>query len=118
MPTYPSKEFKLLAEQIQQLAPGRGAAICTDRITVDGCPVGYLYRAEPDWEQDSGWVFTAGDESEAYMDDASNLAFYNVNTVANYDPEIIPLLDAPVGSAFYRTENGFEPDPEGAPTEG
>jgi len=48
----------------------------------------------------------------------SNLAFYNVNTVANYDPEIIPLLDAPVGSAFYRTENGFEPDPEGAPTEG
>jgi hypothetical protein len=30
---------------------------------------------------------------------------YDVNTIANYDPEIIPFLDAPVGSAFER-ENG------------
>ena len=76
MPASPSKQFKLLPEQIQQLAPGRGVAICTDRITVDGCPVGYMYRAEPDGKHDSGWVLTAGDESEAYMDNASNLAFY------------------------------------------
>jgi hypothetical protein len=25
-----------------------------------------------------------------------------VNTIANYDPEIIPLLDSPFGSAFAR----------------
>ena len=42
----------------------------TDRILVDGEKVGYMYREEPadgnDW--DSGWRFTAGDESQEYMD--------------------------------------------------
>jgi hypothetical protein len=27
---------------------------------------------------------------------------YDVNTIANYDRDIIPLLDAPAGSAFMR----------------
>ena len=31
------------------------------------------------------------------MDEASNHGVYDVNTIANYDPDIIPLLDAPVG---------------------
>lgn len=41
-----------------------------DRILVDGCKVGYMYREEPDVDcemADSGWRFTAGDESEEYM---------------------------------------------------
>ena len=42
------------------------------------------------------------------MDDAANLAIYDVNTIANYDPEIVPLLDAPIGSAFER-EGGTGP---------
>ena len=46
--------------------------IATDRITVDGMPVGYMYREKPKegaWfeEYDSGWRFTAGDESDEYM---------------------------------------------------
>lgn len=117
MPTSPPKQFRFLAEQIRQLVAGRGGAICTDRITVDGCLVGYMYRSEPVNEHDSGWAFMAGDESDAYMDNASNHGIYDVNTVANYDPEIIPLLDASIGSAFFRTETGFAPDPEGAPHE-
>ena len=43
--------------------------IATDRITVDGLPVGYMYREKPEegdpFERyDSGWRFTAGDESD------------------------------------------------------
>ena len=34
---------------------------------VEGCKVVYCYREEPDGGWDSGWRFTAGDESEAYM---------------------------------------------------
>ena len=37
-----------------------------------------------------------------------DLAVYDVNTIANYDPEIVRLLDAPVGSAFER-EGGSGP---------
>lgn len=44
----------------------------------------------------------AGDESQEYMDDSSNHAIYDVNTIANYCPDIIPLLDAPSASAFAR----------------
>ena len=36
------------------------------------------------------------------MDDPANHAVYDVNTIANYDPDIVPFLDAPAGSAFER----------------
>ena len=112
-----NKHFKLSAEQLRPLATGRGGAIASDRITVDGHSVGYMYRTRPHNDLDSGWAFLAGDESDDYMTHASNHAIYDVNTIANYDPDIIPLLDAPVGSAFIRTASGLVPDPQGAPTE-
>lgn len=84
----------------------RGSCIASDRILVDGVRVGYLYRERPDGTVDSGWRFFSGDESQGYVDDPSNFAIYDVNTVANYDPEVIPLLDAPIGAAYER-------DPEG-----
>jgi len=37
---------------------------------------------------------------------SSNHAIYDVNTIANYDPEIIPFLNAPIGSAFERDSDG------------
>ena len=98
------KKFALRADQIRPLAKGRGGCFATDRITVDGCKVGYMYREEPDFDSDSGWRFFSGQESQAYLDDPRYLAIYDVNTIANYDPEIIPLLDAPVGSAFERVD--------------
>jgi hypothetical protein len=96
------KKFALRADQIRPLAPNRGGSIATDMITVEGRKVGYMYREEPDNDIDSGWRFMSGRESQAYMDDAANHGIYYVNTVANYDPDIIPFLDAPVGSAFER----------------
>lgn len=112
-----SKQFRLSAEQIRPLATGRGGALASDRITVDARQVGYMYRSPPNDRFDSGWAFLAGDEDDAYMDDAASHAIYDANTIANYDPEIIPMLDASVGSAFIRTESGLVPDPDGAPSE-
>jgi hypothetical protein len=40
---------------------------------------------------DSGWCFMSGDESQEYMDDDSNHAIYDVNTIANYSPDITPF---------------------------
>jgi hypothetical protein len=95
-----TKRFKLSSHDIRPLAKGHGACIATDMITVDGLPVGFMYREEPDNEVDSGWRFLAGLETQDYMDDADKHAIYDCNTIANYDPAIIPLLDAPTGSAF------------------
>ena len=45
------------------MALGYGSCYASDRIAVDGCPVGYCYREEPDndTDTDSGWRFFAGE---------------------------------------------------------
>lgn len=96
------KRYRLHPDQIRPLAPGHGGCVASDRIPVDGCPVGYMYREAPVRELDSGWRFLAGDEDEAYMADTGNHSVYDVNTIANYDPAIVELLDFPFGAAFAR----------------
>ena len=102
-----SKNFKLKAEEIKDLKTGMGAAYATDKITVDGEKVGFMYRQKPDNDQDSGWRFFSGTEDEAYTSNPDHISIYDVNTIANYDPSIIPYLDAPVGSAYERTGTGW-----------
>ena len=82
------------------------ACISTDRIMVDGKKIGYMYREYPDFDGDSGWRFTAGDEDVEYMENPDNSGLYSLNTVANKDIEIIMFLDFPIGTAFYRDETG------------
>lgn len=101
-----SKEYVLDASEIVPLAQGYGSCIASDRITVDGRPVGYMYREKPDNDLDSGWRFFAGDESGKYAGQPENFGLFDVNTIANYDTAIIPLLHAPAGSAFRRKGSG------------
>jgi|SRR5688572_1539871 len=104
------KAFKIPGDQILRLIPNMGSCIASDRITVDGARIGYMYREQPDNDVDCGWRFLSGDESQEYADTPDNFAIYEVNTICNYDPAIIPLLDAPFGSAFGRVPgtDGFE----------
>lgn len=94
------KQFKV--RQIKQLVPSMGGCIASDRITVDGKQVGSMIREATERTDDSGWVFLAGDESQAYLDEPTNLAVYDVNTIANYDLAIIPYLYALPGQRFDR----------------
>ncbi len=114
-----AKKFRLKAEEIKPLATGHGACIATDMITVKGKPVGFMYRAAPDADGDSGWRFMAGTEDQDYMDEADNHGIYDVNTIANYDPSIISLLDSPEGSVFERTPGAknFRPVEDWQPEE-
>lgn len=101
------KKFLIPADRLRPLAEGHGGCYATDRITVDGMPVGYMYREDPDLEVEGGWRFFAGDETDEYVNDPANLALYDVNTIANCDPDIIPYLRSPIGSAFVREGLGF-----------
>lgn len=102
----PAKKFALSPAEIKPLATGKGGCISTDKITVEGRPVGYMVREEPMFPEDSGWAFQAGDETQAYMDDPSNHGVFDVNTIANLSPDIIPLLDTPPPAAFARSASG------------
>jgi hypothetical protein len=98
------KKFKLKAEEIIDLISPVGAGIATDKITVDGLRVGFMYREEPRDEYDSGWIFLSGTEDQDYVDDPKNMMLYSLNTIANCDPAIIPYLNSPIGTNLERIE--------------
>ena len=103
-----NRNYHVNAEDVKSLLPdwsGADGCIATNRITVEGRKVGYCYREKPDGGWDSGWRFTAGDESDEYMDDPNNAGIYKLNTICNDDPDIIPLLNTPAPCAFERDEN-------------
>ena len=106
-----AKRLRLNTAQIRPLAEGYGSCFATDRITMKGKRVGFMYRQAPVDDADSGWRFLAGDESDVYVTDLDNHGIYDVNTIANFDPDIVPFLDAPELSAFQRRDGSgpFEP---------
>lgn len=102
------KKFKLSTENIKDLITPIGACYASDRITVDGLLVKYMYREEPRFDVDSGWRFFSGTETQDYINNPDNLMIYDVNTIANYDSSIIPYLGMPIGSELERSvENKF-----------
>ncbi len=100
-----TKNFKIEPNEFVDLVPQMGGCFATDKITVDGLRVGYMYREEPDEKTDSGWRFFSGTEDQEYVDNPNNTMIYNVNTIANYDRAIIPYLDLPFGTELERIEN-------------
>ena len=104
-----NRDFHVKAKDMKNLLPDweeASGCIATNRITVEGCKVGYCYREKADGDWDSGWRFTAGDESDEYMDDPNNAGIYGLNSICNDDPDIIPLLNTPAPCAFERDEHG------------
>ncbi|KPC53897.1 DUF2185 domain-containing protein [Amantichitinum ursilacus] len=101
------KHYKLNHKELADLASGRGLCVTTDKIVVDGAPVGYMVREEPEDDQDSGWRFFAGDEDDKYIDNPKNFSLLDLNVLANYDQSIVPFIDAPVGAAFDKVEGEF-----------
>lgn len=80
--------------------------LATHNILYEGRLVGYLYREEADYDDDSGWRFTAGDETDEYMEDANNSSYVSLGAVLCEDDSIVSLLEREVGAAFVRDEQG------------
>lgn len=103
------KKLKLKGEDIKPLLErdGPSGCIATDKITVEGFKIGYMYREKPNPKYpDSGWRFFQGEESDEYIKDVKNSGIYDLNTICNYDPSIIPLLKSPYGVCYYRDKMG------------
>lgn len=103
--TMAEKKFKLPKEDFRQIIDNAGSCVATDKITVEGLPVGYMYREEPSFDTDSGWRFFSGTEDQEYVDNPDNSMIYDLNTIANYDSAIIPYLHLNIGTEL---ERGFD----------
>lgn len=87
--------------------PNGEGCIVSDMITKEGWKVGYMFRDEPLPDQpDSGWHFLKGDENDEYMSDSNNHHVFALNTICNYDPDIIPYLHLPIGTYLIRVKGG------------
>lgn len=98
------KRFRIKEEDLVELVSKIAGCYATDKITVDGMPVGFMYRERPQEDWDSGWRFFSGTEEQEYVDDPNNSMIYNVNVIANYDRAIIPYLKMPIGTELERVE--------------
>ncbi len=87
-----------------------GFCLVSNLISLEGKKVGYMYREEleEDSENDSGWRFLAGTEDQEYVDNEANSKVYEVETIADFDPAIIPYLNFPFGSELERVEGKDE----------
>lgn len=87
-----------------------GFCLVSNLISLEGKKVGYMYREEleEDAENDSGWRFLAGTEDQEYVDNEANSKVYEVETIADFDPAIIPYLNFPFGSELERVEGKDE----------
>jgi len=79
-------------------------AIVSIEVARQGLPVGWLYRDEPDREDDSGWRIFSGAESDDFADDASNFVILTLEELVALDPGLAPILDAPFHSCYEREE--------------
>jgi hypothetical protein len=99
------KQFKLSQDHIKRIIDFVGGCFASDTITVEGLPVGYMYREKPSFKEDSGWRFFSGTEDDEYINNVENLMIYDVNTIANYDNAIIPYLNCDVGTELERNND-------------
>jgi hypothetical protein len=81
-------------------------AFVTKSLVEEKKRINFMYREEPDNSQDSGWRFFSGDETQEYVDNASNVLQYTIENVINQiDSGIEGYLNSEAGSAFER-KNG------------
>lgn len=87
-----------------------GFCLVSNLISLEGKKVGFMYREEleEDAENDSGWRFLAGTEDQEYVDNDANSKVYEVETIADFDPAIIPYLNYPFGTELERIEGKDE----------
>ena len=102
------KEYKLKSEKIIKLIKLKGGCIASDKITIDGLQIGYMYRENPSNESDSGWRFFAGNEDEVYTNNSDNFGIFDLNTICNYDRTIMPYLESEIGSSFEKINGEFK----------
>jgi len=70
-----------------------------------------MYREKPEDDDDSGWRFYSGAETEEYVEDVYHFMMFDLNYIANCDAAIIPYLNSRVGTELERVEgtDKFQP---------
>ena len=88
------KFFKSV-KHVESIAEGHGYCFVSAKVCVDENEIKYCYREKPGNDTDSGWRFFAGDEDDEYCANPDNFHIFDINTVCNFDKNIIDILEEP-----------------------
>ena len=84
------------------------------KVREGGFKIGYGVRDEPVDENDSGWFFSVGDETDEYINDTGNIEIWSVNSALMYEPALMEFITEPYGTGIVRVSSDkFEPDEPG-----
>ena len=100
-------EFFKHLESIKELVKNGGYCIVSNKVSIDENKIQYCYKEEPDNDNDSGWRFFAGDEDDEYCANPDNFHIFDINTLCNYDKQIIKILNAKPNSMFAKNKLKF-----------
>ena len=79
-----------------------GYALAPKRLVEKRQKVRFMYREKPDNESDSGQRLFSSDETDEFVNDPENIGLYNIKTLSQIDPDIVPFLNNAAGTAFER----------------
>lgn len=83
---------------------GGDGAFVTEKVLSEGLPVLFIYREDPDNDQDSGWRAFSGAEDQEYINNPDNWKLVSLDVLTDRDPSVSEVLEYPVGSAFERNQ--------------
>lgn len=98
-------KYVIPPDQVKQLIEQKGYCYASDMITMDGYKVGFMHREKREDEDDSGWRFYSGHETEEYVENEHHFMMFDLNYIANIDPAIIPYLKSRTGTELERDED-------------
>ncbi|MGB4881651.1 MAG: DUF2185 domain-containing protein [Neisseria sp.] len=90
----------------QALSTALGRCIATKAVSEHGEAVGFMYREAPVFENDSGWRFFSGNESDEYTENPDNFTVYNVSDITQTNPALAALTNQAEGSAWELNDSG------------
>lgn len=94
----------------QALSAALHYAIISRDVSDNTLLIGFAYREAAAFEQDSGWRFFSGEESDAFCDDAANFDTLPLNEILATHPEIKVLMDKGEGAWEWNEDlNDFTP---------
>ena len=82
----------------QALSQASQYAIVSQEVSKNGEAIGFLYREAAAFEQDSGWRFFSGWESDEYVADVAHFDTLPLSEVVAMQPEIKTLLNEQYGA--------------------
>jgi len=83
-------------------------ALVSKKYFEDNSTIRFLYREEPNNEEDSGWRMFTGLEDDEYANNTENIKVINVGYLLDKDPSLLEPLKNGYGTVFERLEKNKE----------